>query len=83
MCNGYIDVECILGLLYDLLLGEWEGNEWGVNVVLCNIGDECELCGLFGYGGSVDVVFLFLDDECLLCLLDELIECCVWFLIDY
>lgn len=79
--NCYIDIEFIFGLLYLLLLGEWEGNEWGVIVVLCNIGDECELCGLFLYGG--DVVFLLLDDVCLLCLLDEMIECCVVFLVEY
>ncbi|QIO86435.1 MFS transporter [Stenotrophomonas rhizophila] len=81
--NGHTDAERTPGPLHDLPPGEWEGNEWGANAAPRNTGDERELRGLPGHGGSADVAFLPLDDERLSRSLDELIERRVRFLTDY
>ncbi|WP_422508748.1 indolepyruvate ferredoxin oxidoreductase family protein [Stenotrophomonas sp. GZD-301] len=81
--NGHTDAERTPGPLHDLPPGEWEGNEWGANAAPRNTGDERELRGLPGHGGSADVAFLPLDDARLSRSLDELIERRVRFLTDY
>ncbi|WP_313342355.1 indolepyruvate ferredoxin oxidoreductase family protein [Stenotrophomonas sp.] len=81
--NGHTDAERTPGPLHDLPPGEWEGNEWGATAAPRETGDERELRGLPGHGGSGDVAFLPLDDERLSRSLDELVERRVRFLTDY